>query len=60
MIATAKKFANNNTIGKYTIISRLKLYELVIIPTITYNIEAWTDLQKMEIEELEKIQGRAL
>ena len=60
MIATIKKFANNNTIGKYTIISRLKLYELVIIPTITYNIEAWTDLQKMEIEELEKIQGRAL
>ena len=43
-------------VGKSTLLTRLQLYKTVIIPTIIYNIETWINIDKIERNELEKIQ----
>ena len=36
------------------------LYERVMLPTITYNVESTTNMTNKEIEDLEMIQGKML
>ena len=52
------KFSGNEyKLGKSILITRLKIYKTVIIPTIFYNVETWSNINKKEINELERIQA---
>ena len=39
---------------------KLKLFETCLMPALLYGMEAWKKLSKAEIQNLEKIQGKAL
>ena len=39
---------------------KLKLYETCLMPALLYGLEAWGKIDKDEMNEIEKIQGRAL
>ena len=39
---------------------KLKLFETCLMPALLYGMEAWEKLPKAEIQNLEKIQGKAL
>ena len=55
-----KTYGNEKIIGRYTILTRLKIYKTMIIPAIYYNVEAWGNISKKEMEELEEMQGNIL
>ena len=46
--------------GKEEIKVNFKLYETCIMPALLYGLEAWGKIDKDEMNEIEKIQGRAL
>ena len=52
MILIVKKESHPKNMGELAVIGRLKLTEVVIIPSILYNIEAFHDINKNEIKEL--------
>ena len=56
-IKQIKFYGNEYKLGKSTLIRRLKIYKTVIIPTIFYNVETWSNINKKEINELERIQA---
>ena len=56
-IKQIKIYGNEGVIGKYAMLTRLKIYKTIIIPTIYHNIEAWSNINKTEMKELEEIQG---
>ena len=56
-IKQIKFYGNEYKLGKSTLITRLKIYKTVIIPTIFYNVETWSNINKKEINELERIQA---
>ena len=39
---------------------KLKLYETCLMPTFLYELEAWGKIDKDEMNQIEKFQGRAL
>ena len=47
-------------VGKEEIRVKFKLYETCLMPALLYGIEAWGKIDKDEINEIDKIQGRAL
>ena len=47
-------------VGKEEIRVKLKLYETCLMPALLYGLEAWGKIDKDEMNEIEKIQGRAL
>ena len=47
-------------VGKEEIRVKPKLYETCLMPELLYRLEAWGKVDKDEINEIEKIQGRAL
>ena len=47
-------------VGKEEIRARLKLYETCLMPALLYGLEAQGKIDKGEMNEIEKIQGRAL
>ena len=47
-------------VGKEKIRVKLKQYVTCLIPTLLYGLEAWGKINKNEMNEIEKIQGRAL
>ena len=47
-------------VGKEEIRLKLKLYETCLMPALIYGLEAWGKIDKDEMNEIEKIQGRAL
>ena len=38
-------------------VTRLKIYQTIVLATIYYNGEAWRNISKSELRELEEIQG---
>ena len=46
--------------GKEEIKVKLKLYETCLMPALLYGLKAWGKIDKDEMNEIEKIQGRAL
>ena len=60
MISTTKKEASPMNIGAYTIDGRLNLAEVVVIPSILYNAEAYHVHKAEEIKELERVQHKIL
>ena len=55
-----KYYGNEYKIGKYAMITRIKIYKSVIIPTIFYNIETWSKITKTELKELEALQEKII
>ena len=47
-------------VGKEEVRVKLKLFETCLMPALLYGMEAWKKLSKAEIQNLEKIQGKAL
>ena len=45
-IKQIKFYGNEYKLGKSTLITRLKIYKTVIIPTIFYNVETWSNINK--------------
>ena len=41
-------------------VTRLKIYKTIVLPTIYYNVEAWSNISKSELRELEETQGAIL
>ena len=60
MIATVKYHAHPKNIGVYATQARLNLAEVVVIPSILYNAEAYHVHQEEEIATLERIQHKIL
>ena len=56
MIHTTRREANPQNVGKYTVDARLKLAEIVVIPSLLYNAEAYPNYKEKEIQELETMQ----
>ena len=47
-------------VGTMFVLVRLQIYELSIVPSLLYGIEAWNKQTKQELKELEKQQAKAL
>ena len=47
-------------VGKEEVRVKLKLFETCLMPAFLYGMEAWKKLSKAEIQNVEKIQGKAL
>ena len=47
-------------VGKEEIQVKLKLYETCLMTALLYGLEAWAKIDKDEMNEIEKVQGRAL
>ena len=47
-------------VGKEEIRVKLKLYETCLMLALLHGLEAWRKIDKDEMDEIEKIQGRAL
>ena len=60
MITSVKAIANDKNMGRLSTQARLKLIETVTIPSLIYNAEAYPSYTKIEINELEAIQGRII
>ena len=59
-IRQIKVYGNEFKLGKYALITRIKIYKTVVIPTIYHNIETWSNINKKEMEQLEQIQATIL
>ena len=47
-------------VGKEEVRVKLKLFQTCLIPALLYGMEAWKNLSKAEIQNVGKIQGKAL
>ena len=57
-IKQIKYYGNEYKIGKYAMMTRLKIYKSVIIPAIYHNIETWSKITKSEKKEIESMQEK--
>ena len=56
-IKQIKFYGNEYKLGKYTLMTRIKIYKTVVFPSIFHNVETWSSISKKEMGELEKIQA---
>ena len=59
-IKQIKIYGNEHVVGKYAMVTRLKIYKTIVLPTIYYNGKAWSNIRKSELRELEEIEGTIL
>ena len=59
-IQKTNQHRNEFKIGKFAISARIKIYKSIIAKTMHYNVEAWSNITKTEMEELEKMQRRVV
>ena len=60
MIQQIRKYGNYERVGKMDMKVRMNVLDRVIMPTILYGMELWTNVTKKEKEELERIHGQIL
>ena len=60
MAAYIKRVASTHTMGNMAITARLKLLEVVSMPSLFYNAEVFPNLTNEEIEIVERTQGKIL
>ena len=60
MICTTKNEANPKNVGKFAADARIKLSEVVVIPSLLYNAEAFNYYTEKEMQQLERIQHTIL
>ena len=51
-----RKIASSDSVGRKSAEVQQMLYESIVIPAITYNLEVITNLSAKEIEEIERLQ----
>ncbi len=59
-VIALKSIANFHNVGDMFVAVRLHLFESCVLPSLLYNLEAWTKQSKGEIKDLEKIQANIL
>ena len=59
-IKQIKNYGNEYKLGKYALMTRIKIYKTVVFPSIFHNIETWSRITKKEIKELESIQAKII
>ena len=57
-IQKIKQYGNEYKIGKYAVRARIKIHTSIVIRTIYHEVEAWSNITKTDMEELETIQKR--
>ena len=60
MVQTIKKYGSEYQVGKLAMCTRLKLLEIIAMPSILYGMETWNIKTQKEHREIEKIQKRLL
>ena len=60
MVNEVKSIAKEEMLGNLSTGAVLLVYERTMVPTMTYNLECWTRIEKKGVEELERLQGRVL
>ena len=55
-----KNMGDKIRVGRHDGIIQKMLYEKVVLPTITYNMESTTNMTNKEMEDMEMIQGKML
>ena len=60
MIRNIRKIASSDSVGRKSAEVQRMLYESIVIPAITYNLEVITNLSAKEMEEIERLQKIAL
>ena len=60
MIRNIRKITSSDSVGRKSAEVQRMLYESIVIPAITYNLEVITNLSAKEMEEIERLQKIAL
>ena len=53
-----KQYGNEYKIGKFAIAARIRIYKRIVLSTVYHNVEAWSNITKTDMEELESMQKR--
>ena len=59
-IKQIKICGNEHEIGKYTMVARLKIYKTIVLPTVYYNVGAWSNRRVSEMREIQGIIQRKI
>ena len=59
-ISQVKLYGNEYTLGKYAMMTRIKIYKTMVVKALFHHIETWSKITKRDMEELEKIQSNIL
>jgi len=54
------RIAKEDQLGKMSTEARLLIYEKTVVPTLTHNLECWTNIEERYFQRLEKLQGGIL
>ena len=57
-IQKVKQYGNEYKIGKFAITARIRIYKRIVVSTVYHNVEAWSNITKTDMEELENMQKR--
>ena len=57
LINQIKYYGNEFILGRYTILTRLKIYKTMVYPALFHNVETWSIINNSDLNELEKIQA---
>ena len=60
MMKDVAKLGHQNNVGEMSTLIQLFLYEKVVVPSLTYNLEGITYWRKADIIQLEKVQAKLL
>ena len=60
MINSVKSVANDYNMGNLAVVARLLMIEVVIIPSLLHGAECFASFTKVELRELEKLQGEVV
>ena len=60
MVREIKILGDKTIVGRHDGRIQKMLYEKVVLPTITYNMESTTNMTNKEMEDIEMIQGKML
>ena len=54
-IKQIKIYGNEHVIGKCAMVTRLNIYKTIVLATIYYNVEAWSNISVSEMREIQGI-----
>ena len=57
-IQKVKQYGNEYKIGKFAIAARIRIYKRIIVSTLYHNVEAWSNITKTDMMELENMQKK--
>ena len=60
VVRETNKICSPGKVGKYEFEGKKLMYDSQIVPSIYFNIEAWTNMRKADVEKLKSIQGQLI